>query len=347
MTPTTPLSTIILAAGKGTRMKSDKAKVLHELFFAPMIHHVLHALTPLKAAKNMMVVGHQRQKVMEALQTFSVDYVVQEEQLGTGHAVLCCEGALKNAKGTIMILCGDTPLIQTATLQAMHEHHVTTDATITVMTTVLEQPTNYGRIITGKDKNVIAIVEEKDASPEEKNIKEINAGIYCVDADFLFEALKGVGTDNSQGEVYLTDIVSIAVGKGQKVHKYTNPFPHDVLGVNSRVELAKAHNELQLRNNESIMLSGSTMYNPETILIDPAVNIGQDTVLHQGVNITGKSRIGRNVTLEQGVILRDCILEDNTTVGAYSYLDNCTVPAKNTISPYSCLIDKKTNSEVI
>ncbi len=335
MPTSSSLSTIILAAGKGTRMKSEKAKVLHELFFAPMIHHVLRALAPLEVAKNVVVVGHQREKVIESLTDFTVDFVIQEEQLGTGHAVLCAEKTIKNDEDTVMILCGDTPLIQTETLQAMYTHHMENASLVTVMTTVLEDPTHYGRIITGRDGNVLSIVEEKDASPDEKKVQEINAGIYCVSKTFLFEALKQVGTDNSQGEVYLTDIVKIAVDQGHAVHKYTNPFPQDVLGVNSRVELAEAHRELQLRFNREKMLEGVTMYNPETILIAPTVTLGRDTIIHPGVHITGRSTIGDTSTLENGCIIRDCSLADSVLIGAYSYLEECSVPTGKVIAPHS------------
>ena len=211
MTTTGNLSTIILAAGKGTRMKSEKAKVLHELFFAPMIHHVLNALTGLDRAKDVVIVGHQRDKVMASLENFDVEFSVQEEQLGTGHAVLAAENHLAGSGDAIMILCGDTPLIQTETLQAMYAHHQKSNTPLTVMTTHLTNPTNYGRIISDESGNVLSIVEEKDATDEEREITEINAGIYCADESFLFSALKEVGTNNSQGEVYLTDIVAIAV----------------------------------------------------------------------------------------------------------------------------------------
>ncbi len=337
MTPPASLATVILAAGKGTRMKSNKAKVLHELFFAPMIHHVMYALAPLEFAKHVVVVGHQRELVEKSLDNFTVNFVVQEEQLGTGHAVLCTEEALKVKNTTVMILCGDTPLIQTETLRSMFSQHQQTKSVITVMTTFLDNPTNYGRIITDADNNVLSIVEEKDASPEVKEIQEINAGIYCVDGEFLFDSLKQVGTENAQGEVYLTDIVSIAVSQGLKVRKYTNPSPMDVLGVNSRIELAEAHRELQLRFNRKKMLAGVTMYSPETILISPMVSIGQDTIVHEGVAITGNSTIGNSCTLEHGAIVRNCTLADDVHIGANSFLENCTLSKNQVIAPHTVL----------
>ncbi len=328
------LSTIILAAGKGTRMKSEKAKVLHELFFAPMIHHVLNALSPLKIEKNVVVVGHQRDKVMSALSDFSLEYTIQEDQLGTGHAALCAEDAV-HGSDTVMILCGDTPLIQAETLAAMYDQHKHSDSVLTVMTTVLDDPSNYGRIITGNDGNVLSIIEEKDASSEVKEIKEINAGIYCVDSSFLFQALKEVGTDNKQGEVYLTDIVGIAVSKGNKVRNFINPFPEDILGVNSRVELAQADKELQMRYNRHLMLQGVTMYSPETILITPSVTIGRDSIIHSGVRITGNTTISENVVIEQGAILHSCSLEEGARIGANSYLSKVSITKDMYLAPFS------------
>ncbi|MCI5137636.1 MAG: glycosyl transferase family 2, partial [Candidatus Electrothrix sp. AR1] len=191
--------------------------------------------------------------------------------------------------------------------------------------TVLDDPFGYGRIITDEEDGVVAIVEQKDASAEQRALQEINAGIYLVDADFLFSALQQVGTDNSQGEVYLTDIVSIATKQGHRVEKFVHTPAIDVLGVNSRVELAQAHSELQLRHNREVMLSGVTMYCPETILISPDCRIGQDCVVQAGVQITGSSKIGSKVQIASGAVLHNCQVGDKAVIGANSVLMNCTV----------------------
>jgi bifunctional UDP-N-acetylglucosamine pyrophosphorylase / glucosamine-1-phosphate N-acetyltransferase len=329
-----PLFTVILAAGKGTRMKSNLAKVLHEVFFVPMIHHVLSAVQEIRPQKSVVVVGHQRRDVMQSLSEFAVEFAIQEEQLGTGHAVLCAEPAIKGQEGVVMILCGDTPLIKSKTLQDMYQHHVDHSSTLTVMTTILENPTNYGRIIGHQSGKVLAIVEEKDASEEQKKLKEINAGIYCVNSSFLFDTLRKVGTENSQGEVYLTDIVSIAVSAGFKVEKYTNPVAQEILGVNSRIELALAHKEIQLRRNYQLMLQGVTMHDPETTAIAHSVSIGSDSILQAGVKITGNSSIGPSCLIEHGAILHDCHLADHVRVGPYSYLVGMTFPAGAVIAPH-------------
>lgn len=325
------LSLLVLAAGKGTRMKSDKAKVLHELFYAPMLHHVLKAVSPLQPEKTVVVIGHQRQAVQESLSDFSVDTVIQEKQLGTGHAVLCSEPVLGNIKGTVMILCGDIPLIRSETLQAMATEHQSQNSVLTVMTTHLDNPTHYGRVICDSNNSIRSIVEEKDASPEEKKIKEINAGIYCVDAKFLFTNLLSIGTDNSQGEIYLTDLISLAVKEGHHVHKYTNQSPQDILGVNSRIELAEAQHELQLRRNRELMLCGVTMISPGTTLVSPQTKIAQDVTLHPGVQLSGDSNISSGCVIETGALLHNVTLGADCRIGAYSILEECSLPPKTLI----------------
>ena len=341
MSDQSSLSIIVLAAGKGTRMKSDKAKVLHQVFYAPMLHHVLTAVKFLRADMTVAVIGHQRHEVERSIAGFDVVLCIQEEQQGTGHAVLCTEGLIAGKKGTVMILCGDTPLIQSETLEQMYKKHLAHGGPLTVMTTVLESPANYGRIISNDAGHVLAIVEEKDASPEQKKIKEINTGIYCVDADFLFQTLKDVGSNNSQGERYLTDIVSIATGLNRPVEKYMTSRPQDVLGVNSRIELAEAHKELQYRRNRQLMLAGITMHDPATTSIAPEVILGQDVILYPGVHVTGHTVIGKNCTLENGVLIKDSTLNEKVHVGAYSYLEECVIKAGTALAPHTVLSLKK------
>ncbi|MCI5167027.1 MAG: bifunctional N-acetylglucosamine-1-phosphate uridyltransferase/glucosamine-1-phosphate acetyltransferase [Candidatus Electrothrix sp. GM3_4] len=330
------ISAVILAAGKGTRMKSDQAKVLHELFFKPMLHHVLDSVAATDIEHIAVIVGHQRERVLGSLQEAPTPYqftpVVQEEQLGTGHAVLCAESACKSAD-LVMILCGDTPLIRSETLQAMIDRHQESKAVLTLMTTVLDDPFGYGRIMTDADGGVVEIVEQKDANEEQRTVREVNAGIYLVNADFLFSVLRQVGTDNSQGEVYLTDIVSIARQQGHRVGKFVHTPAIDVLGVNSRVELAQAHHELQMRHNREVMLSGVTMYGPGNILISPDCQVGQDAVLHAGVQITGSAKIGSRVQIASGAVLHSCQVSDKAVIGANSVLRNCTVQEGEQVLP--------------
>lgn len=234
-----------------------------------------------------------------------------------------------------MILCGDTPLIRSETLQAMLDSHNNENATLTLMTTVLDNPSHYGRILSGESGEILAIVEEKDATDEEKNIQEINAGIYCIKTQFLFNHLQNIGTDNSQGEVYLTDIVTQAVAEKQLVQKFINPEPADVLGVNARFELSQAHQQLQFRRNRELMDAGVSMINPLTIQVAPTASIAQDVTLHSAVEIIGNSSVGTNSQIQTGAILSNVRVGDNCVIGPYSCLEDCEIPNNTSITPHS------------
>ncbi len=344
MTKKQSLAVVLLGAGKGTRMKSSKAKVLHELFHAPMICHVLKRIESLSPEQTVVIVGHQHQEVMAAVDTFGVDFAYQKEQLGTGHAVLCAEDHIQNDITTVMILCGDTPLIRTESLAEMIRQHKESTATVTVMTTRLDNPTHYGRILCDSSGKVQAIVEEKDATTEQKKIDEINTGIYCVNREFLFNTLKNIGTDNSQGEVYLTDIVSLAVAGSYTVEKFNNLFAADVLGVNSRVEMAQAHGELQMRHNTNLMLDGVTMISPETISVDPQAAVGRDTTILPSVHIRGATTIGEGCLLDNNVVLDNCNIGNNVQIGPNSYLNGATISDDTTLEPYTTTRHRKSFS---
>ena len=244
-----PVNVLVLAAGLGTRMKSSRAKVLHEVCGKPMILHVMDSVKTLNLDQTYVIVGHQREKVAELIGPYKAKCIIQEEQLGTGHAVLCAESELQGTGGTVLILSGDVPLIRAETLQEMLDEHKQHKSTLTVIATTLEDPTNYGRIVRNGQNKLLGIVEEKDATAEQKKIKEINAGIYCAEADFLFHALKKVGTDNKQGEIYLTDIVKIAINQGLQVDIYSGASSEEVLGINAMAELEEANRYLQQQKN--------------------------------------------------------------------------------------------------
>ncbi|WP_028583367.1 NTP transferase domain-containing protein [Desulfogranum mediterraneum] len=326
------ISAVVLAAGKGTRMKSDRAKVLHEVFFQPMVHHVLDTIDQLPVRGCAVIIGHQGQRVLHSLEGYQITPVIQEEQLGTGHAVLCAEQACQGAEH-VLILCGDTPLIGHRTLEAMIATHLQQKAAVTLMTTRLADPFGYGRIIMDGEQQVLRIVEQKDASPAEQEIRDINAGIYLVRREFLFSALQQVGTENSQGEVYLTDIIAIAVNQGALVQNFSHDRAIDVLGVNSRVELAQAQEELQARHNRRLMLDGITMLDPASTLIAPSCSFAGEALLHAGVQLTGSTTIGRGCILSRGAVLHDCHLGDDAVVGAYAVLENCSLGARERVPP--------------
>lgn len=323
---------MVLAAGKGTRMRSEKAKVLHEVFGKPMVHHVIEAVQVLAPRRVIAILGHQEERVRAALDDYEVEIVIQKEQLGTGHAVQISRAALPESDGLVMILCGDSPLISSQSLQKMFENHCRTHADLTLMTTLLDDPTGYGRIVTSGDA-IAAIVEEKEADEAQKKIQEINAGIYLADRQFLFEALGTVTAENTQGEFYLTDIVEYGVSRGRNVQKTLNAVPMEVLGVNSRVELEAAHRCMQQRRNIVLMQQGVTLHNSDTIQVSKSSEIGLDTVVHNNVDIAGNCTIGSCCTLESGVCLRNCSVGENVRIGANSVLENCTVASESVVPP--------------
>lgn len=325
---------IVLAAGKGTRMKSAQAKVLHPVFYRPMLRHVLDAVLAAAVERIAVVIGHQQEAVQAVLADLPVQTVLQAEQHGTGHAVLCAEAACAGLD-EILILCGDTPLIRAETLADMLARHHREQPALTLMTTELSQPFGYGRVLRNEEEAVQAIVEEKDASEKERAIHEINAGIYIADAAFLFAALAQVGTGNSQGEIYLTDIVAIARREGRKLQTFKHLGAMDVLGVNSRVELAQAEAALQERRNIELMRSGVSMLCPQTTRVAPGCSIGQDCILHGQVSIEGKSSLGTGCVMEQGAVVRDCRLGAAVRVGANSVLIGRHVADGTQIAPLS------------
>jgi len=327
---------VVLAAGKGTRMKSTVAKVLHQVFFRPMIHHVLDAVNNTGIDQCAVIVGHQREVVEQALASYSVTTVLQEEQLGTGHAVLCAEQACSGNE-EVLILCGDTPLIRPETLREMIEAHHREQANLTLMTTLVDDPFGYGRILHDAQGRIEAIIEEKDATDQQRKIREINAGIYLVNRAFLFTALRQVGTNNAQGEVYLTDIVALANQQQMRVHTFVHPQAIDVLGVNSRVELAQAQATLQQRRNRDLMLAGVTLESPETILVSSECRIGPDSHLQPNVRLSGGTSLGAGCLIESGVVLKSCHLGERVTIGANSVLMNCGLGDDSKVPPLSYL----------
>lgn len=234
------LSTIILAAGKGTRMKSELAKVLHLINGRPMLAYSVDLASELGSEKIVAVIGHQASLIREAFSNHRLIFVEQHEQLGTGHAVLQAKDVFRDYRGTILILCGDVPLLKKSTVKTLYDRHLETKSAVTVMTIVLENPGNYGRVVTGNDGEVVKIVEQRDATEEEKKIREINTGIYCADCSFLFDAVSKIRNDNAQHEYYLTDIIEIARLSGLRAGSYIAADPVEVMGINTPQELELA-----------------------------------------------------------------------------------------------------------
>lgn len=243
--------TIILAAGKGKRMRSDLAKVLHPLCGVPMLTYPIAAARAAGAGRIVVVIGHQAERIRAAYRGDDLVFVEQRELLGTGHAVLQAREAFGDYSGTVVILCGDVPLIRPETVRSLYERHRSEKAAVTVLTTIPTDPAGYGRMVKDKDGTVRKIVEDKDATPEEKAIREINTGIYCVECPFLFEAVSGLGNRNAQGEYYLTDIVGIAAGRGMRVVTSLAADPVEVMGINTMAELDTACRCLERRTGRS------------------------------------------------------------------------------------------------
>ncbi|MSM39887.1 MAG: bifunctional UDP-N-acetylglucosamine diphosphorylase/glucosamine-1-phosphate N-acetyltransferase GlmU [Geobacter sp.] len=332
------VAAVILAAGKGTRMKSDLVKVLHPVGGMPLVAWPVMSARQAGAGRMVLVVGHQADKVQEYFaREESLSFAAQLEQLGTGHAVACAREALAGFDGTVLILCGDVPLIRGETLSAMLAEHRQRNATLTVLTTHLENPHGYGRVVKREGGRVLRIVEEKDATLDERQIREINSGIYCVEAGFLFDAVASLSNDNAQGEYYLTDIVTQAAERGLMAIAFSIDDPNEVMGVNDRVQLAAAGTLLRRRINESLMLAGTTIVDPACTYIDGTVRIGTDTIVYPNVQISGNTVIGTGCVIEPSVVIRDCRIADRVTIKAGSVMTGSTVGEETAVGPMAHL----------
>lgn len=326
---------IVLAAGQGKRMKSKLYKVLHKVCGKPMVGHVTDALAEAEIQHTYVVVGHGAEAVQQYLGE-RVQYVMQQEQLGTGHAVLQAAPLLAEQAGTTVIVCGDTPLIRGETIRRMVELHEESGAAATIMTAVIEDPTGYGRIIRGADGSVARIVEHKDCDEEEAAVREINAGTYVFDNRKLFAALSRVTNDNAQGEYYLTDVFRILSEEQERILAYPIEDITETIGVNDRIALAEAERHMRERINREHMQGGVTIIDPAHTYIESGVTIGADTVLLPGTilrsgTIIGEdcvigpqaeiaaSKIGSGVTIRYAV-LEQAVVGDGTTVGPFAYL---------------------------
>jgi bifunctional UDP-N-acetylglucosamine pyrophosphorylase/glucosamine-1-phosphate N-acetyltransferase len=332
------VAAIILAAGKGTRMKSGLVKIMHPVGEKPMISWSVLAAKKAAAVRIALVVGHQAEKVKELFSEDStIFFALQDEQLGTGHAAACAREALAGFSGTVMILCGDVPLLRPQTLVAMTESHENRGAAVTVLTTHLDNPFGYGRVVKREGGRISRIVEEKDATPEEREITEINSGIYCVASDFLFTALAGLKSDNAQGEQYLTDIVKIAADQGRLCLAFPTDDRDEVMGVNDRVQLAEAAAIMRSRVNQELMLSGVTLIDPAATYIEEGVLVGADTIIYPNVHLSGSTVIGSGCLIEPGVMIRDSTLGNGVTVKTGSVLAESKVGDDVSIGPMAHL----------
>ena len=329
---------LILAAGKGTRMKSGLVKVLHELVGRPMLGWPLAAAREAGAAQIVVVAGHQADQVQEYFSADSgVRIALQEEQLGTGHAVSCSLSQLDGLTGSVLILCGDTPLLSGATLQRLAAEHEASGAAVTVLTARLDRPFGYGRIVRDSEDRVRRIVEQKDAIPEEQAIDEVNSGIYCMDLDFLRAHIGRLGSENAQNEYYLTDLVGIAVAEHAGCIAVVADDADEIMGVNDRVQLAHAARILRQRINLKLMLSGVTLIDPDQTYIDAGVQVGNDTIIWPGCVLRGRTTIGTSCELECNVQVTDCSVGDRVHLKAGSVLAESQISEDVAIGPMAHL----------
>src|SRR5690625_1704365 len=304
---------VILAAGQGTRMKSKLSKVLHPILGRSMIEYIIKGLNANSIDTKVTVVGHGADEVMSVIGN-QCEFVIQKEQLGTAHAVMKAEDILKDRDGTTIIVYGDTPLISSATFEKLFQFHEETKSFATILTTKVANPFGYGRVIRAEDGQVERIVEQKDANETERNINEINTGTYCFDNKALFSALKEVGNDNVQGEYYLTDVIEILRKKSHKVSAFITEDADETIGINDRLALAQAENMMKRRINDSHLLNGVSIVDPNNTYNGPDVTIEQDVTVYPGCIILGETYIGTGCTIGPNCEIIDC------TIGEYSVI---------------------------
>jgi bifunctional UDP-N-acetylglucosamine pyrophosphorylase/glucosamine-1-phosphate N-acetyltransferase len=330
------LGVIILAAGRGTRMKSKMPKVLFRIAGKPMLFYPINVAKQLKTRKIAVVVGYEKEKIIEELNSVKgIKFVTQKKQLGTGHAVLSAEKEFRNFHGSILILSGDVPLISIDTLMKFIEKHNTTGTSVSFISANMDNPRGYGRVIRDDSGRPWKIVEEVDATATEKSVKEINAGIYLVDSDFLFSTLRTLSKNNKQGEYYLPQIVSHAYAKGKKIDVFTINERDEVFGINNRLELSEAERKMQKRIIHKYAMAGVTFINPETTYLDYDVKIMPDTVIYPNTYIRGNTTIGRDCVIEQGVTLVDVTVGNAVHIKPYSVIEKSNISSGAQIGPFA------------
>ncbi len=325
----------ILAAGKGTRMKSADPKILHRAAGFPLIEHVLRAADTLSPATTVVVIGHQAHRVKEALGIrLGLRFALQELQLGTGHALLQVEPHLGGETGTLVLLSGDVPLLRPATLRALVDTHINRGAAATVLTARVPRPQGYGRIVREQGR-ITAIVEEKDATAAERQIDEINSGVYAFALEPLFTALRSIGAANAQGEYYLPDLVKIYRARGLAVETVSLDDSREILGVNSRKELAEVNAILRATRNDELMASGVTLVDPASAWIGADVTVAPDTIIHPNVHLEGRTRIGGGCEIHSGVRIVDSTLDDGVVVNNFCVISESHIRAGARIGPFA------------
>ena len=339
--PLSDFAIVILAAGKGTRLRSQLAKVLHRAGGRPLIEHVVRACAPLGARDIFVIVGHQADAVRAIVAPLGAKAIVQEPQGGTGHALQVARDALTAGKAKYaLVIPGDAPLVRTETLQALAGAHRSGSAAATLLSAVVKDPSGYGRVVRFEAGNkmagcVAAIVEEKSATEAEREIREINSSVYAFTLAPLWPCLGALQPENPHKELYLTDCVALLNQRSQRVHAEIAADAQEVLGCNTRADLAEVDGIFRERKRRALMDSGVTIYLPQTVLIDPAVEAGADTVIEPGVQLLGSTRIGTGCTIRTGSVLTDAVLDDRVTVREYSIISASRLGADTMVGPFA------------
>src|SRR5580658_7134982 len=289
---------VLLAAGKGTRMRSELAKVLHRAGGLPLVEHVVRACEPLKPAQLIVVVGHQAEEVSAVVTALGAQTVLQKPQRGTGHAMQVARRALRKSAKLAIIVPGDAPLLRTETLAALLDVHRRGEAAATILTAELNDPTGYGRVLRDSEGRVQAIVEEKSATPEQRAIREVNSSIYCFTLAKLWPCLSALRPENAHRELYLTDAIALLRQRNERVLAQIAADSEEILGCNTRASLADVDRIFRARKAAELMDAGATIYLPETVVIDPGVTVGQDTVIEPGVQLLAGTRVGARCTIQ-------------------------------------------------
>jgi bifunctional UDP-N-acetylglucosamine pyrophosphorylase / glucosamine-1-phosphate N-acetyltransferase len=332
------VTVVILAAGLGTRMKSKKAKVLHEVAGDTLLNHVIRAaLHVAPPEKIIAVVGYQADQVRQSVRVPGIGFAEQSKQKGTAHAVLCAREAVHSQIGQLLVLNGDGPLLTPATLKSLLELHANNSLGGAVVTTEVADATGYGRVLRDKQGLISAIVEQKAATREQLDIREINTGLYCFDAKLFWQYIGEVRPDNPAKEYYLTDMVEILTRHGYPVAPLLIEDESELLGINTRVELALADKILRARKTSELMLSGVTIESPESVTIDVDVQIGEDSLVEANVQLRGHTRIGANCHIATGTVLRNCEIADGVTILPYVVADASVIRANASVGPFSRL----------
>ena len=328
---------VILAAGKGTRMRSELAKVLHRAGGRPLLEHVIRACQPLKPAQLLVVVGHQAAEVRQVAESLGAQAILQQPQRGTGHAVQVARRAMRKSAKLVVVVPGDAPLLRAQTLAALIDTHRRGEAAATILSAELDNPADYGRVIRDSEGRVRAIVEERAATPEQRAIREVNSSIYCFSLDKLWSCLNALRPDNFHRELYLTDVIGLLRERDERVLAQIAPDANEILGCNTRASLADIDRIFRARKSAELMDAGVTIYLPETVIIDPQVTCGPDTLIEPGVQLLGLTRVGARCVVRAGCILEDVRIEDDAIIGAHSNLFSCRVGPRVMIGPFSRL----------